>query len=144
MSRVVEESRVAVGLQAGSRDEAVRAAIELLRGDPRVGSLEAFIASIGPKQIVDLPGLGCDICLAHGRDGSVKKLAFAAGRFAAPAGSDKPLLVFVFAIPAAMAGEYLRMVGALARACGNAKKIAALLGAATDAEFAAVLDTLLL
>jgi len=143
MSGIVFPSRVGVGLAAASRDEVVRAVIELLRGDPRIGPLETFITSIGPKQVVDLKGEGCGVCLAHGRDTSVKELALAAGRLAAPLGPEGLRLVFVFAIPATMAGEYLRTVGALARACGNAKKVASLLDAADAEKFAAVLNALL-
>lgn len=144
MSEVVYPSRVETGLVAASRDEAVHSVIELLRGDPRIGPLETFIASIGPQQVIDLKGEGCGVCLAHGRDASVKELALAAGRLVSPLGPENLRLVFVFAIPATMAGEYLRTVGALARACGNAKKVASLLAVADAEKFAATLNAFLI
>ena len=139
-SRLVEPSHVKLDLAAASRDGAVRSVAELLRGDPRVGSWDAFWASIGPKQIVDLKG---GVCLAHGRDEAVRDLVLAAGRLAAGADAGLPRYVFVFAIPFAMAEDYLRAVGALARACGEGKKMALLDKAATPEEFAGSLGELL-
>jgi mannitol/fructose-specific phosphotransferase system IIA component (Ntr-type) len=138
--RLVEPSNVRLDLSAASRDEAVRSVAGLLRGDPRIGSWEAFWASIGPKQVVDLKG---GVCLAHGRHESVRDLALAAGRWPADGASGLPRHVFVFAIPFAMAEDYLRAVGALARACGEEKSLAALGKAATPSGFAEVLEQLL-
>ena len=139
-SRLVEPAHVRLDFDAASRDGAVWSVAELLRGDPRIGSWDALRASIGPKQIVDLKGR---VCLAHGRDETVRDLALAAGRLPADADPHLPRYVFVFAIPSAMAEDYLRAVGALARACGEEKKMAALDRAATPADFAEALEKLL-
>lgn len=139
-NRLVEPAHVRLDLAAGSRDGAVWSVAELLRGDPRIGAWDALRASIGPKQIVDLKGR---VCLAHGRDETVRDLALAAGRMPADADPHLPRYVFVFAIPSAMAEDYLRAVGALARACGEEKKMAALDQAATPADFAEALEKLL-
>lgn len=135
--------RVALDMVCASRADAVRAVTELLRGDPRVGSWETFAASIGPRQVVDLKGCSCGVCLAHGRDASVHDLALAAGRLARPLGPEGLRCIFVFAIPSAMAEDYLRAVGALARACSQEGKMASLLAAATGEEFAAALDAII-
>lgn len=139
MTGLAVPGRVRLGLEASTREEAVRATAELLAGDPRLGDWGEFWSSVGPKQVVDLGGSG--ICLAHGRSAAVKKLALAASRLAHPVpGRPQPLLaVIVFAIPLAMAEEYLRAVGAIARACGDAGKRAELLAAATPEAFAALL-----
>lgn len=141
--RLVDPARVKLDLVAGSRDEAVRAVAELLRGDARIGSWEDFWKSVGPKQVVDLKGFGCGVCLAHGRDGTVKELAFAAARLSGKPDSTLPRFVFVFAIPAAMAEDYLRAVGALARACGEANEMQALGKAQTPEALAAALEDIL-
>lgn len=127
-------ARVLLDVAAPTREAAVRAVAELLCNDPRIGSWEEFWMSIGERQVVDLEGCGGGVVLAHGRGGSVKQLALAAARWASP---DGPRLVFVFAIPAAMAEEYLRKVGALARVCREPAKLDALREAATAGEFAA-------
>lgn len=143
MSRLIDPAHVTLDLAAASRDGAVRAVAELLRGDPRIGSWDAFWKSIGPKQIVDLKGCGCGVCLAHGRDEAVHDLVLAAGRMAQNAAPALPRLVFVFAIPAAMAEDYLRAVGALARLCGEEKKFSALERAITPGAFAESLEEFL-
>ncbi|MFM8720796.1 MAG: hypothetical protein ACKOFH_14915, partial [Chthoniobacterales bacterium] len=108
-----------------------------------IGSWDDFWKSIGPKQIVDLKGCGCGVCLAHGRDESVSGLVLAAGRMADTAAPGLPRFVFVFAIPAAMAEDYLRAVGALARLCGEEKKFDVLRRAATPAALADALEEFL-
>jgi PTS system fructose-specific IIA component len=142
-SRLIDPAHVKIDLVAGSRDEAVRTVAGLLRDDKRIGSWDAFWKSVGPKQIVDLKGCGYGVCLAHGRDVSVHDLALAAGRMAPTAGPGLPRFVFVFAIPSAMAEDYLRAVGALARLCGEAKKMDQLLEAGTAQAFAGSLEALL-
>lgn len=142
-NRLIDSAHVRLDLVAGSRDGAVREVAELLRGDPRIGSWDAFWKSIGPKQIVDLKGCGCGVCLAHGRDESVRDLVFAAGRMADGAAPGLPRFVFVFAIPAAMAEDYLRAVGALARLCGEEKKFEVLCRAATPEALADALEEFL-
>lgn len=129
-------ARVRLDLSAQDRASAVRATAELLAGDPRVGSWEEFWSSIGTRQVVDLSDCSGGVMIAHGRSPSVSALALGAVRWVAP---DGPRLVFVFAIPAAMSGEYLRQVGALARVCREQDKLSALLRVATPAEFAALL-----
>jgi mannitol/fructose-specific phosphotransferase system IIA component (Ntr-type) len=136
---LVDAARVRLGLTAATRAEAVEATARLLEGDARVGPWGDLWESIGTRQIVE-PGTG-GVCLAHGRRGTVKQLALAAARLDQPvAGENGPVrLFFVFAIPSAMAEEYLRAVGALARVCGDEAKRAALEAAASPEELAGLL-----
>lgn len=137
---LIEPGCVGLELVASSRDEAVGAAVDLLQGDRRIGGWDDFVAAVKARPIVDF-GSG-DICLAHGRGGTIKGLAFAAARIRPGPGapSGVPRLVFVFGIPAAMAEEYLRSVGALARVCGDPARVAALLEAPTAGGFAGLLE----
>lgn len=128
--KLLDPARVQLDLPADSREGAADAAMALLRDDPRLASWEEFRRSVGCQQIVDLEGSGGAVLLAHGRDAAVREMTMAAARFSAPA---CPRLVFVFAIPSAMDGEYLRAVGALARVCRQEEKVAVLLSA-PDAE----------
>ena len=129
-------SHVRLDVEAVSREEAVAAAVDLLRDDVRVTSWDELRASIGPKQVVDLEGCG-GVILAHGRSSTVKAMALSAVRWRSPSGSR---VVFVFAIPSAMSEEYLRKVGALARLCREEGKLPQLLSAATPAQFATVVE----
>ena len=136
-SSIIDPSLVRLDLEAPDRETALRRTAELLAADPRVGNWEEFWLSIGGRQVVELADAAGSVILAHGRGQAVREVALAAARWAGPAG---PGLIFVFAIPAAMSEEYLRNVGALARICRQPEKTAALLTAATPAEFAGLLD----
>lgn len=143
---LVSPDHVLLDLAATTREEAVRAVAGLLRADGQIANWDQFWASVGPRQIVDLKGGGCGVCLAHGRDSSVSALRLAAGRLAVPLevpGGPALRVVFVFAIPSAMADDYLRAVGSLARCCGQDGKLQALLAATGKEEFAAALRGLL-
>jgi mannitol/fructose-specific phosphotransferase system IIA component (Ntr-type) len=129
--------RINLNLTAPDRDAALRASAELLSDDARVGDWDEFWTSIGARQVVDLADCAGHVMIAHGRGKSVAALALAAARWSGPHG---PCLIFVFAIPAAMSGEYLRKVGALARVCREPEKLAALVSATTTADFAALLE----
>ena len=141
--QLVDPARVRLDLAATTREAAVLATAELLRGDARIGSWEEFWKSVGPKQVVDLNGCSCGICLVHGRSDKVKHLALSAARLAAqvPVAAQSPVqAVFVFAIPSAMSEEYLRRVGALARCCKYGAKLSELLAASSPEEFARLLN----
>jgi mannitol/fructose-specific phosphotransferase system IIA component (Ntr-type) len=133
---LLDPAHVLLDIEAPSREEAVEAAVALLRGDKRITSWDDFRASIGAKQVVDLEGCG-GVVLAHGRSPAVKEMTLSAVRWRSPSG---PRVVFVFAIPAAMAEEYLRKVGALARLCREEGKLPLLASAATPAQFASVVE----
>lgn len=134
---LVDPARVRLDLEAPDRETAVRAVAGLLADDARLGGWDEFWSSIGGRQVVDLEGCSAGVILAHGRSASVKSLAVAAARWKSP---DGPQLVFVFAIPSAMSGEYLRKVGALARVCRDPARLAELLASATSADLAAKLE----
>lgn len=131
---LISPSRVRLDVSAPTLEAAVEVAAGLLRDDTRLGAWEEFRASIGERQVVDVEGCGGGVVLAHGRGKAVKELALSALRWIAPEG---PRLVFVFAIPGAMAEEYLRKVGALARVCKDPAKLESLRAAPTPDDFAA-------
>lgn len=136
-ARLLEPSRVRLDLPAVAREHAVATAIDLLRDDPRLASWEEFRLLLGPKQMVDLEGSEGRVVLAHGRGAAVRELAMSAARFGPP---SSVRLVFVFAIPSAMAEEYLRTVGALARVCRDEPKLSVLRSAPSPEAFANALE----
>ena len=129
---LLDPARVRLDVAAESRDSAVEAAISLLRDDPRIKSWDEFRPWIGPKQVMELEGSAGGVILVHGRSAAVTDMAVSALRWNSP---DGPRFVFVFAIPSAMTEQYLRKVGALARTCRDAGKLAGLAGAATAEDF---------
>ncbi len=141
--RCLSAATVRLGVQVATREEAVRAVAEILRDDPRVGLWEDFWKAIGPNQVVELgEGHGGAVCLVHARRSEIVDLALAAMRLASPVIGEKGELIslfFAFAIPTARAAEYLRAVGALARACGDAKRREDLMAAKSEEDFARLL-----
>ena len=57
---LVSPDHVLLDLAATTREEAVRAVAELLRADGQIASWDQFWASVGPRQIVDIKGGGCE------------------------------------------------------------------------------------
>ncbi len=138
-NELVSAANVLLDCPATTRGDAVRAVAQTLVDDPRIVSWAEFWESVGARQVVDLKGCGCGVTMAHGRGSSVKDLVLAAGRLAQPLpveGASDVRLVFVFGIPAAMAEEYLRSVGTLARACSQPDRLTPLLESVTPGEFA--------
>lgn len=133
---LIGPAQVRLGVEAGTRTGALRAAAELLRGDPRVTAWDELWTSAGERQVAELDS--CGVCLAHGRRGA-RDLVLAAVRLASPVPgeSGSPLgIVFFFGIPEAMAEQYLRSVGALVRACRCGERLEQINGAATPEDFA--------
>lgn len=140
MTRIlVPPACAVVEMEASSRDEAVKKAAELLRDDPHIGSWDAFWKAIGPRQIVDLEGCDGGVCLVHGRSDTITGLAVAVARLQHGC-KGCPRLVFVFAIPSAMAEEYLRAVGSLARFCRDHDSLASMLSAPDASALARILE----
>lgn len=133
---IIGPAQVRLGVEETTRENALRAAAELLRGDPRVTSWEELWTSAGERQVAELGS--CGVCLAHGRRG-VRELVLSAVRLTTPVPGTNgaPLsLVFLFGIPEAMAEEYLRAVGALVRACRNEERLEEITKAALPEDFA--------
>jgi len=135
---LVDPACIRLDLPPGDRAAAVRATAELLSGDGRGGDWEEFWRAVGQRQIIDLEGCAGRVVLAHGRSAAVRQLALAAGRQTSAVG---PSWFFVFAIPATMAEEYLRKVGALARVCRCSDRRRELEGCSSAADVARLLET---
>lgn len=133
---LIGPAQVRLEVEETTRAGALRAAADLLQGDPRVTSWDDLWASAGERQVAELES--CEVCIAHGRRGA-RELVVSAVRLSSPVpgqngGSIR--YVFLFGIPEAMAEEYLRAVGALVRGCRCGERLAELAGADSPADFA--------
>jgi mannitol/fructose-specific phosphotransferase system IIA component (Ntr-type) len=134
IAQALTPARVDLNMPARPAAEAVASLMGLFFGDPMVSDFEALKAAVAARPLSEFEGHGCGIAIAHGRTNAVRHLAMAAGRLA-PRG-DMPLrLVFVACIPATMNSEYLRAVGAVARACKDPDHLGALLEATSGDAF---------
>ena len=89
---------------------------------------------------------GSSLCIAHVRTNTVNAMVMAAGRsvegIPLEGSSSNVRLVFVIGVPVALASDYLRMIGALARIFRTANGVEELISATTPEDFLERLCTL--
>lgn len=142
---VLKSSHIDLNLPATNPASAVTTLLELLRGDPRVMKWDDFHQSVLGRDASPISSNGCGILIAHGRTNSVASLVMAAGICppGIPHSSEgcPPIhIVFVAGIPAAFNNDYLRVVGTIARLCGNSDLLATLRSSDSPTGFLSVLS----
>lgn len=116
--------------------QAVGRVAELLRKDPRVNDWEQFVAGLEKGTSCMSKENGSVLCIAHARTTAVNAMTMAVGRSLEKSEAGTRFrLVFVIGVPVALASDYLRIIGALARIFHTEKGEAALSQAETPQEF---------
>lgn len=145
LSDSLQSKDIHLALRAGNSADALEEVLSGLRTDGRVKDWETLRSSLVNSSPIDCgPGENGMIILHHRRTPEITSMVLAAGRF--PAGITvegcKPLLrmVFVAAVPESLSNEYLRIIGAVSRICGNPASFERLMGAASAAEFLNILE----
>ncbi len=130
-------------LSAATAAGAIHQIAELLRGDERVSDWNKFCGNLKTGNACLTNESGYGICIPHARTAAVSSMVAAAGRSASGIVFDNEGLrvhyIFVIGVPAPLASDYLRIIGALARTFRSLKCEAALRTAATQEEFLEVL-----
>ena len=126
-----------------------RAAIDevagLVKSDPGVDDWSALLAGVYAVApcLPEIEG-GFAICIPHTRGECVSTMVMSVGRSAAGVafpGVELPVrYVFCIAVPRALAADYLRIVGLLARVFKDPAAESELRAAATSADFIALLS----
>lgn len=152
ISDILSPKNIIFDLGGDNNVQAVARVSELLRKDPRVNDWGQFVAGLEKGTSCMAKENGSTLCIAHARTTAVNAMTMAVGRSlekveatvepAASQGGTKLRLVFVIGVPAALASDYLRIIGALARIFHTEKGEAALAQAATAADFLATLRQL--
>ncbi len=126
-----------------------RAAIDevaaLVKNDPGVDDWSALLAGVhAVAPCLPEPEGGFAICIPHTRGECVSAMVMSVGRSAAGVafpGVELPVrYVFCIAVPRALAADYLRIVGLLARVFKDPAAECELRAAATPADFIALLS----
>jgi len=119
---------------------------ELLEPDERVIDWERFYKGLIAGSACMANESGSGICIAHVRTQAVSSMIMAVGRsmegIAIEGEAMRVRLFFVIGVPVALASDYLRIIGALARIFRTANGEEALLSAETPEEFRERLCTL--
>ena len=144
ISNVLKPAHIDLNLDVSTLQEAILHVATRLRGDPRILEWNDFYSSLNSGNAGVTGGSVMKLCVPHVRTNSVTAMLMGVGR------SDKGIVVpgekqpvhFVFAIgvPVAMASDYLRIVGSLARIFRAPENEAPLRSLATPAEFLEFLD----
>ncbi len=154
ISDILFPKHILLDLEDDTKEHLVERIAEKLKKDPRVTDWEQFYSGLAKGTSCMSKENGSVLCIAHARTTAVSAMTMAVGRVAlppvaAPAAPAVPgesavasKLVFVIGVPVALASDYLRIIGALARIFHTDKGEAALAAAPDAAEFLASLRAL--
>lgn len=132
---------IIIDLPSASMSDATRDLMNLLRHDKRITDWAQFVDGVGSADICVAGVLDTNFCIPHSRSRAVRNLIIAAGRarsglpMSEKSTSDRCHYVFLIGIPSAMDGEYLRLIGSLARIFHNETAVEQLNAAETAEKF---------
>lgn len=136
---VLLPKHIVLDLEATTPAGAILEVAELLRGDERVSDWNTMYEGLRDGHSCIINEFGRGMCIPHARTKGVSAMAMAAGRSVEGIVfedlSIRAHYIFVIGVPEALAADYLRIVGALARIVKSSGPEAALLAATTRNEF---------
>lgn len=135
---------VALDLTATSGEDAIRALHQRLRAaTPDVKDAAQFLKDLLERAAVASVCISDEVALPHARTAAVKRIVLAVARTATPVAFDPDhpgvRLVFLIGTPKAAVAEYLQTVAALSRLLKSPGTKGALLAAANESDFRAIL-----
>jgi mannitol/fructose-specific phosphotransferase system IIA component (Ntr-type) len=135
---------VLLDLAVTSREAALRALHQVLAQQPGVTDGDRLLRDIQERVVVAPVCIAADVALPHARTTAVDRIVLGVARISEPGvGFDgehpNVRLMFMIGTPRNQVEQYLRLVAALSRLLRKPGARAALLAAATEAEFRALL-----
>jgi len=116
---ILHPEDIDLDLKMSNQEEAVNHVAALLREDERVTDWNTFYQGLSSKTSHLAAAEGAEICIPHTRTESVTGMVMSAGRSQAGIlvpGVKLPIhFIFAIGVPVALAADYLRIIGALAR-----------------------------
>ncbi len=141
---ILTPKQVILELAATTAEAAIVEVAQRLRLDPRVSDWGQFVEAlkVGNSCVTNENGYG--IAIPHARTPHVSSMVMATGRSRAgiyfPEAEVRVHYLFVIGVPGALAQDYLRLIGALARTFRSPKSEASLRDVKTPEEFIALLS----
>ena len=110
--------QILLDVKAATREEAIKAVTDSLKGDNRIIDWQRFVDSLAECQRSAKINIGLGLTIPHNRTSSVTSMVMAFGRLVQPIhrGPASIRYVLVIGIPETMDADYLRLVGVLMRA----------------------------
>ncbi len=111
---------VALELTGSTAASAVLEVAQRLRGESKVRDWNSFFSALTIENSCMANEKGYGVCIPHARTNHVSSMVMAAGRAKNGIWFDKAQMqihyIFVIGVPVALGADYLRIIGALARA----------------------------
>jgi mannitol/fructose-specific phosphotransferase system IIA component (Ntr-type) len=139
LADILDERHIALQLKSRRQANALREIIGLLEKTGSVLQPAEFLAQVLAREKVNTTLIENGVAFPHVRTALVDQIALAVGRSRAGIPwndkGERARLIFVVAVPQRLVNDYLVLVGTLARITQDKQQRAALLAAATPAEF---------
>ena len=139
LADILDERHIALQLKSRRLANALREIIGLLEKTGSVLQPAEFLAQVLAREKVNSTLIEKGVAFPHARTALVDQIALAVGRSRAGIPwndkGERARLIFVVAVPQRLVNDYLVLVGTLARITQDKEQRAALLAAATPAEF---------
>lgn len=142
---LLRPEHIALQVRASKPKTAIEEVAALVRTDPAVLDWEALLQGVqASAPCLPEPGGGFSLCIPHTRGECVNGMVMSVGRSEAGIlfpGVELPVrYLFCIAVPRALAADYLRIVGLLARVFKDRTAEAELRGAEHGAHFVELLS----
>jgi len=139
LSSLLVPEHINLAVQGTKRTAALQEVAKQLETDANVANFPGFYNELLARERLDTTCLGNEVALPHARTEHVKKIVLAVGRSTNGVlfenGNQNVKLMFVLGTPKNNPTDYLILVGALCRLIKDESSRAALMAAATPADF---------
>ena len=139
LAGILDERHIALRLKSRRPANTLREIIGLLEKTGSVLQPADFLAQILARERVNSTLIENGVAFSHARTALVDQIVLAVGRSRAGIPwndkGERARLIFVVTVPQRLVNDYLVLVGTLARITQDKEQRAALLAAATPAEF---------
>jgi PTS system fructose-specific IIC component len=145
LSDALRKEFIALGLVAGSKEEALRELIRWFSEAKVVADAEPFFNAVMAREKLQSTGIGGGVAIPHARSAGVRHLTVMLGRFEGgvdfAALDGQPVqLVFLIAAPQGAAGAYIQTVAKVARLLKSRSYKESLLKAKNPQKIADLID----
>lgn len=136
---LLSEDRIALGVEASSRDEVLESLMELAVADKAVESIQAVKDAVFARERQMSTGVGSGVALPHARTTAVAATLLAFATLATPVDfhsvDGKPVnLVFLLVGPEGERSEHVRLLGRISRLISDVEMRIALASARSTKE----------
>jgi mannitol/fructose-specific phosphotransferase system IIA component (Ntr-type) len=139
LDALLDPERIVLDLRGSTASEAVWEIVQLLQASAELRQAKEFFEAVMEREGKSSTVANGGVAFPHARTDLVDRIVLGIGRSnrGVRFGENKQLvhLIFVIAVPQQMVNDYLICVGSLARVLNREETRAALLAAATPAEF---------